>query len=116
VLLGLILSMFAAGACTDSMETAIQVVIADGETARDGLWPGGPLSGGTIRLYQADTVTLEVLLDDNGLTTVSPPPGTYTVQVSLEGGEPGCFWGNTVSNTQFPQPNLLVEAFQICSG
>ena len=116
MLLGLILSMFAAGACTDSVETAIQVVIADRETARDDLWPGGPLSGGTIRLYQADTVTLEVLLDDNGLTTVSPPVGTYTVQVFLESGEPGCFWGNTVSNTQFPQPNLLVEAFQICTG
>ena len=97
-------------------ESSIRVVVADDQVGVDQLVPGGPLSGGTITLYQGDIVVLEHSLDRDGRATISAPPGSYTIQAFFRSSDPGCFWGDTLYDVELPQEDLFVEVSQICSG
>ncbi len=45
----------------------------------------------------------ETVLDESGAATVTWPSGSYTVQVFLDYGKPGCFWGTTLDEVTFPR-------------
>ena len=51
-----------------------------------------------------------------GLATDQELCGSYTLQVSMESNDLGCFWGNTLDDLKLPEAELEIAVFQICSG
>ena len=84
----------------------------------DGLEPGDPLAGALVQLFQGDTVVYETVLDLQGRASITPEPGSYTVQVSLDSATPGgyCSWGETIQDVLFPQSTFMIEAAYRCQG
>ena len=103
--------------CTDPVPESYRITatIADTEVEADGLAPGDPLAGGTMRIYIGNDIIVETELDTNGSAEIDVDPGTYIVQVMFPSTDPGCFWGDTITDVELPR-NLAIEAFYICSG
>lgn len=116
VLMVVTLAAVSAACASPSGESSIRVTVADDQERRDDLAPGDPLIGGTIRIYQQDTVVLEESLDQDGRVASSLPQGVYTLQASLDSHLPGCFWGNTLYDVHLPQTSLNIAVSKICSG
>ena len=110
------LAAFLAGCSDAESHTEISAVVAPHFSSPGGLATGDPVAGGELRLYVANTVVLETVLNDNGTALVAPEPGTYDLQVSLDSTEPGCFWGETIFAVSFPSTPLVVEVAYICAG
>lgn len=105
----------AAGCASDDGSTEVSAVVGP-DFAHDGLQPGDSVPEASLRLYRGDAVVLETVLDSSGSTRITPEPGTYDVQVSLDSEDPGCFWGETVFGISFPSEPLSIEVGFICSG
>ncbi len=102
--------------CAPSTGTQVRAEVAP-HFSHEGLEPGDPLAGGTLRLYAGDEVVFEAVLDDEGTAVASPDPGVYDVQVRLDSPEdPLCFWGATEFGVEFPTSSLTLEAGFICAG
>jgi hypothetical protein len=103
--------------CSDAnAPTEVSALVADHFAGYEGIEPGDPVAGGDLRLYVGDTVVFEAVLDHTGSARITPEPGSYNVQVSLDGAEPGCFWGETLFDVAFPSAPLVVEVAYICAG
>ena len=112
----LVCCIIAVAGCTgDDGSTEVSAVVGS-DFAHEGFHPGDSLPGASVRLYRGDTVLLETVLDSSGSTRITPEPGTYDVQVSLDSADPGCFWGETVFGVSFPSEPLTIEVGFICSG
>ena len=112
----LILLAILAAACSDAgQQTEVSAVISP-HFAREGLEGGDPVPGATLRLYQADSLVLETVLDETGSALIEPEPGSYDVQIQLPATDPLCFWGGTVFDVTFPSPPLTLEVAFICAG
>jgi hypothetical protein len=103
-------------ACSDPAESTV-IVATVGQTEEPGgaLMAGDPLAGADIRILSGDATVAESVLDQRGMATVDWPAGVYTVQVSLDLGEHGCFWGSKLEEVEFPRERLDIAAFQVCT-
>ena len=104
-----------AGCVGGDGSTEVSAVVAP-DFAYEGFQPGDSVPGASLRLYRGDTVLLETVLDSSGSTRITPEPGIYDVQVSLDSADPGCFWGETVFGISFPSEPLTIPVGFICSG
>ena len=107
--------LVAAGCTSDDGSTEVSAVVAP-DFAHEGFQPGDFVPGGSLRLYRGDTILLETVLDSSGSTRITPEPGIYDIQVSLDNADPDCFWGETVFGISFPSEPLTIPVGFICSG
>ena len=115
----LTLALLGSGCFGSDGITVVQVVVGPHfESASDGLGPGDPLDGGSVRLYRGDTLVFETSLDSDGTAIVDAPRGTYTLQVERDssGSDGFCFWGNTIQGVSLPMATMVIEAAYICAG
>lgn len=104
-----------AGCAGGDGSTQVSAVVAP-DFAHEGFQPGDSVPGASLRLYRGDTILLETVLDSSGSTRITPEPGIYDIQVSLDNADPDCFWGETVFGISFPSEPLTIPVGFICSG
>ena len=112
----LLVLLVATAGCSDTDDaTEVNVAVAP-HFSQEGMEAGDPVPGATLRLYTAETIVLETVVDDSGSAFIAPDPGTYDVQVVLASDDPGCFWGETAFGVRFPSSLVTIEVGFICAG
>jgi hypothetical protein len=111
----ILIALGAVGCSEADQRTEVRAVVAP-HFAHEGLETGDPVAGAALRLYEGDTVVFETVLDEAGIAQITPDPGLYDVQVSLNSTDPHCLWGETVFAVVFPASTLTLEVSYMCAG